>query len=297
MTNDELLAGFLDRSLSEDQHLELEARKAASPEFAHQFSNMLTLETMLASATPKAAIPAHFLASVENTVAAKVLVGGASAGGLLSGLSSMWSWLGGAALVLVTAGSIYYFNQPATVAVVQTAQPTVGAQSAEGQTAVAQPSSTVTEPAIPEPQPVSVPSTTTKAAIPAPNVDPATTSTSEMSSTSPEAALASTVKEYEAHVTSSDHLNATLKAITIGRTYRSTNDLGRSEDYFAKAVVHARKAKLAEQEITALGEQAVTVAARGNETQARLLLNQAISRGSQTGIDVSVWTQKLKDLR
>ena len=118
-----------------------------------------------------------------------------------------------------------------------------------------------------------------------------------MNSSSPEAALALTVKEFEAHVISSDHLNATLKAIMIGRTYRSRGDLGRSEDYFAKAVVHARKAKLAVEEVNALGEQAVTVAARGNETQARLLLNQAISRGSQTGIDVSVWTQKLKDLR
>lgn len=292
MTNDDaLLAGFLDRSLSEDQLLELEARKAASPEFAHQLSNMLTLETMLASATPKAAIPAHFLASVENTVAAKVLVGGASAGGLLSGMSSIWSWLGGAALVLVTAGSIYYYNQPAADAVVQTTLPTDDAQ-----TVVVEPSSTIAEPTMPEPQPVSVPSTTPKAVTP-PSADPATSSSSEnLKSISPEAALAITVKEYDAHVTSADHVNATLKAITIGRTYRSANDLGRSEEYFVKAVVHARKAKLAAQEITALGEQAVTMAARGNETQARLLLNQAILRGSQTGIDVSVWTQKLKDL-
>lgn len=298
MTNDDtLLAGFLDRSLSEDQLLELEARKAASPEFAHQFSNMLTLETMLASATPKAAIPAHFLASVENAVAAKVLVGGASAGGLLSGLSSMWTWLGGSALALVTAGSVYYYNQPTAVATVET-KPEV----TDVQTTLIEPSPTVAEPTVPESQPVAVPSSTVPATTrnsvnPATKSDLASSSTNEMNSVSPEAALAVTVKEFDAHVAAADHLNATLKAIMIGRTYRSTNDLGRSEDYFAKAVVHARKAKLAEQEITALGEQAVTVAARGNETQARLLLNQAILRGSQTGIDVSVWTQKLKDLR
>ena len=114
MTNDDtLLAGFLDRSLSEDQLLELEARKASSPEFAHQFSNMLTLEGMLAKAAPSIAVPAHFLNAVENSVAAKVLVGGATSGGFLSGLSSAWSWFGGAALALVTAGAVYYYTQPA----------------------------------------------------------------------------------------------------------------------------------------------------------------------------------------
>ena len=34
MTKDELLAGFLDRSLSEDQMLEFQARRSADPEFA-----------------------------------------------------------------------------------------------------------------------------------------------------------------------------------------------------------------------------------------------------------------------
>lgn len=301
MTNDDaLLAGFLDRSLSEEQLLELEARKVASPEFAHQFSNMLTLESMLATATPKAAIPAHFLASVENTVAAKVLAGGASAGGLLSGLSSMWSWLGGAALVAVTAGSVYYYNQPTA------ADGEANSLVTDGQTTVVEQSQAVAEPTVPETRTESVPdasvpnssATAPKSEKPASTSepDPITPSTNEMNSSSPEAALARTVKEFEAHVMAADHLNATLKAITIGRTYRAENDLGRSEDYFAKAVIHARKAKLAAQEVTALGEQAVTMAARGNETQARLLLNQAILRGSQTGIDVSVWTQKLKDL-
>lgn len=291
MTNDDtLLAGFLDRSLSEDQLLDLEARKAASPEFAHQFSNMLTLESMLASATPQATIPAHFLNAVENTVAAKVLVGGAS-GGFLSGLSSMWSWLGGAALALVTAGSIYYVNQPSPVAVVRV-PPTVNETivTTEPSTTLPEPPAVVLEESSVAPSDPRNPARETK------NEDPSKTS-NNMKTDGGTPALLLAVKEYEAHVASSDHVNAALKAITIGLAYRADRDLARSEYYFAKAADHARTAKLAEQEIIALGEYAVTANMRGNETQARLLLNQAILRGSQTGIDVSVWTQKLKDLR
>lgn len=289
MTNDDtLLAGFLDRSLSEDQLLELEARKAASPEFAHQFSNMLTLESMLVTAAPKATVSAHFLHTVENTVAAKVLAGGA-AGGLLSGLSSAWAWLGGAALALVSVGSIYYFNQPAPQPVVQVTPKTVLAQPTdEGAATLAEPTSTVIA------EPIAVPVSPKS---PVAKTDGGSSSTAEMTSVGGEDAVLITVKEYEAHVTSADHVNATLKALTLGNKYRADKDFARSEDYFAKAVEHARKAKLVKEEIRALGEQALTSIARGNESQARLLLNQAILRGSQTGIDVSVWTQKLKDLQ
>jgi len=294
MTNDDaLLAGFLDRSLSEDQLLELEARKAASPEFAHQFSNMLTLETMLASATPKVAVPAHFLATVENAVAAKMLVGGASAGGLFSGLSSMWAWLGGAALVVVTAGSIYYFNQPQPVIVV-TALPGVSktATAAEPQSIPSLPLTPTAEATV-----------NTRDAAPTKSADDSKSNDGNqvrqdnLKSDGGLDALAITVGEYNSYADENDQVKATITAFTLGTTYRSKGDLGRSEDYFAKAVMHARKAKLVKEEINALGEQAVTAASRGNETQARLLLNQAISRGSSTGIDVSVWTQKLKDLR
>ena len=41
MTNDELLAGFLDRSLNEDQLLEFESRKSAVSDFAQQADAMI----------------------------------------------------------------------------------------------------------------------------------------------------------------------------------------------------------------------------------------------------------------
>lgn len=295
MTNDDtLLAGFLDRSLSEDQLLELEARKAASPEFAHQFSSLLTVESMLTTATPKSTIPAHFLNTVENAVAAKVLAGGA-AGGFLSGLSSAWSWIGGAALALVTAGTVYYVNQPAPQPVVVQQTPSVLVQPSD--VPVSQPS-TQTAPDVETDSRISTPSappTVTEN----PKGDADGSGMTDMKTTSSkQAAIDQAIADYDVAVQSSDFVSATQRAMTLGKKYFENDDLAKSEAYYAKAVLHARKAKLAELEVQALGEQAKTEIARGNESHARLLLEQAIARGSQiTGTDLSVWTRLLKELR
>ena len=50
MTNEELLAGFLDRSLSEDQLVDLETRRAADPTFDRDVREMVAVEDVLLAA-------------------------------------------------------------------------------------------------------------------------------------------------------------------------------------------------------------------------------------------------------
>ena len=88
MTNEELMAGFLDRSLSEDELLELERRQEASPELARELRELVTVEGLLLTAAPIAMAPTDFLHSVENTVAAKVAAGSSmSSAGIFSTMS------------------------------------------------------------------------------------------------------------------------------------------------------------------------------------------------------------------
>lgn len=296
MTNDDtLLAGFLDRSLSEEQLLELEARKAASPEFAQQFSNMLAVESMLASAAPKSHIPANFLHAVENTVAATVVAGGSAAGawGFMNGLSSAWVWLGGSALVLVTAGTLYYSNLPSSTPAPEPAAQTPAVQSVPSPTPVAQP--VQSNPTVSTTEP-SVSHSTSQPQAPT-QPDASGDRLDNLKSQDGPDVFADLVVEYKQAVASGDIIAAATKARVLARGYAERKNFSSSDDYFTKAVEHARKAKLVEIEISALGEHGKTFLTRGNQSQARLLFEQAIERGSQTGMSVSVWTEALKDLR
>ena len=109
MTNHELLAGFLDRSLSEDQLLEFEARQLADPAFAHEVKEMLTVERLLQQEPPRVDYPVGFLATIESNIAAKVAVG-AAGGGLLGFLAhNAWTWIvGGTAAAAISGGALYF---------------------------------------------------------------------------------------------------------------------------------------------------------------------------------------------
>ena len=108
MTNQELLAGFLDRSLSEDQLLEFEQRQLESPEFAQEVREMLTVENLLTDSAPKVRLPLEFLAMVESSVAAQIIAGAAT-GGILGTLAKFgWGWIVGGTTAAVVGGTALY---------------------------------------------------------------------------------------------------------------------------------------------------------------------------------------------
>jgi hypothetical protein len=72
MTNEELLAKYLENSLSETESAEFQKLINTSPEFARDVRELSKIEAFLSTGTISAAIPEDFLASVEHHVTEKI---------------------------------------------------------------------------------------------------------------------------------------------------------------------------------------------------------------------------------
>jgi tetratricopeptide (TPR) repeat protein len=289
MTNEELISGFLDRSLSEDQLVELEARKGADPAFAAELRELIVIENALRSSAPVTAIPTDFLAHVEDTVAAKMA---GSTTGILSGISTAWKAVGGAAIILGTAAGIYVASAPE-----QTTMPSAG-------TPVAKPVVTppvITNPTInAEPAPSPEPARTTVA-------KPAARPTSSTSATSDGAVnanvtvtppvLANLLKKYNDCVSSNDRTRCAQYALRIGAMYRDASSFAEATDYYGKALSIARSMNLVQYEVDALGGLGMMHLQRGNTAEARQHLRTAIERGSTIdGVNVEPYRRALETL-
>lgn len=78
MTNDELLALYLDNSLSSAQRQDFETRLQTSPEFVQEARELSALQNMLALPLPDDARTNAFLRSMEDNIAASVIAAGAA---------------------------------------------------------------------------------------------------------------------------------------------------------------------------------------------------------------------------
>lgn len=309
MTNDELLAGFLDRSLSEDGLLEFEARQTVSPEFAQTVREMLAVESVLRTATPVIAIPTAFLQDVENTVAERV-VSATSSRGILSGLSSIWTWIGGAALVAVGIGAYSLYHGPATSnqpmadpAIRQ--QQVVMATKVEDEPAVLPaPATTTTN------EPVTAivkrnderPDTKSATSTPEPitlGKQPAQRTASDVSfgTTNPASTLENLKSDYNAAISADNDVLSAQIALEIGRhlSVRMKN-YDESERYLRLALTHARSVRVPEYEVDALGELGLLARERGNMTEAAGLLKQAVARGNASGLSTKKYSAALDNL-
>lgn len=297
MTNDELLAGYLDRSLSEDQLIELEARRNAEPAFAQEANEMLTVEKLLVLATPVVTPPVDFLSSVESTMAAKVAAG-SSAGGFFSGLaSSAWTWIAGACVVVV--GGYYVATleslrsesaQPATTpTIISTPSLTTPESSA--------PADEITKPQIksnstsPTPTPVSNPTKSVS------TPDPKTAPTSvDMTTKNSDRALEALVKDLQACRASGDHVRCSQIALNVGRAYRMRGSINDAEENFTLALSEAQIARLVQFEIEANGELGVTAQQQGRHSDAKERFSQAVALGQRNGIPTEKWAKALREI-
>jgi tetratricopeptide (TPR) repeat protein len=305
MTKDELLAGFLDRSLSEDQLLEFQAIRSNDPAFAGEVDKMLTLEKVLVHAAPVIVPPADFLVSVESTVAAKVAAG--ASGKVLSGLlSSAWTWVTAGTVAVVGAGAII-LTDPASDAA-DPATPVVTEQvGAAAEMPIQQ---TITSPTVePSTSPLSIvterptPSVVPPAANPVRNNDVVASNRAHRSSSNvditadgrEQSTLAKVIEDLSACEQRGDHMSCAQLAIQIGRVYRDQGDIAESMSYLNKALRHAQQSRIATHEIEAFGE--LTSMKAGNTTEARQYLTSAVELGEQAKVDVSKWETRLNALR
>ena len=258
MTNDELLSGFLDRSLSEDSLLEFEARQQASPAFAREVQEMLAVETALATVTPIAAIPTGFLQRVEDAVAGKVATGASASTGILGGLSTTWTWVGTAALVaLGTAATVYLTSPSHDESHDSVALPSV----ARSETSVARPS-------------VARPS------VALPSFLHSDSREAQLDINNQSSVIASLRKDLDRCMAQNNRMECALIARTLGAKLRTGGSFDESRVYLQQSLDIARSMHLVQYEVGALGELGLLARDRGNTAEARTLLQQAITKAA-----------------
>ncbi|MBI2794927.1 MAG: hypothetical protein HYX66_09810 [Ignavibacteria bacterium] len=307
MTNDELLAGFLDRSLNEDQLIEFEARKQAQPEFAQEVNEMLTVENLLMESAPAASVPVDYLSSVEHAVAAKVAAGSAS-GGILSTLASnVWTWITGAAII--AAGSYFVISNYGSDNKSQSATPRVALREAPRTQPDLKPS--ITNDAAPNslimgdrsvPQngsgnaaPNRIPSRILSQNAPS---QPITANANDvgMHTVNADGALDGLLKDLDKCRAARDHVQCSHIALTIGKKYSKQNAFSQAEQYLNLALIEAQAARLVEFVIEANGELAVVAENNGRINDARQLYQKAVTLGISNGIQTDKWSKALEAL-
>lgn len=277
MTNQELLSGFLDRSLSEDQLLEFEQRQLESPEFAQEVREMLTVEDLLTDSAPRVRYPIEFLASVESSVAAKVVAGAAAAGILGTLTKSVWTWIASGAAVAVTGGAIYYATQ----------------QAPESAPAPVRVTATSASSAAPSAQPVDVPAEPTPVPLPIKEV---TRVDVDAKATTTNSVLDQLRADYESCALGKDPVRCSQLALQLGRKYRQVGQGAEAQRYLQAAVDNARSARLAQFEIDALGELGLLAKSRGNLADAKNYFERAIERAGSARLTSPRWQNELDQL-
>lgn len=301
MTNDELLAGFLDRSLSEDQLLEFQERRESDPEFAQHVLAMLRIEQALPIAAPSVSAPVALFQSVEATVMSHIAqhathvgiaasvggLGGAIKSTLSTVATSVWTYATAAGLAAIGAG-VAYFSDPAT-----------SLPSSPGSRVVAvadAPRARPVELRLVAPHEES-PSRGSRAGVErrdrdgvqwttAADVPKFTNRTHRLDVQAPSAdpALESLLGDLDRSRTDSDLVRSAQIGLAIGRTYRERGQHMLAERYLGKSLIDARQSRVVEYEVEVLTELALNANATGRRTDARGYAQKAQSVAERAGI-------------
>jgi hypothetical protein len=298
MTNEELMAGFLDRSLSEDELLELERRQEASPELARELRELVTVEGLLLTAAPIAMAPIDFLHNVENTVAAKVAAGSSmTSAGIFSTMSVSWGWVAAAATAIIgTTAAVMMINSTNDQQTPAAIEQRIDVNSAPS---VSNPAPTTL---VPESTPeVRVePRSQTMAADAAESVvtPPATPRDGVGLGTAenPSPTLAKLISEYEACRNSNDMTRCIQLGISIGDKARKEHLYGMGEQYLQDALDAATQKHIVEYQVRALGNLGLLARDKGEVGVAKDMLTKAVTLGQQNNLDVYRWSDHLNAL-
>jgi len=272
MTNEELLAGFLDRSLSEDQLVELESLRAVDPAFDQDVRELVAVEDVLLAAAPVTVIPTDFLAHVEDTIAATVAT---DASATTAGVSSAMKTFGVAIAAVGTAVGIYVATQRTEPFAALPSQPVAVAP-----VTTTSPSSAPTVESV-QAMPVSASRSTPIASRvdEQPSADGSANAYASASTSLVDRLLA----QYASCKQQNDNMRCTQLALNIGSQYRKQGEYQMATTYFNEALASARSLRVVQYEVEALGNIGLLNLDRGNTTVAATYLRSAIERAN--GID------------
>ncbi|MCO6466706.1 MAG: hypothetical protein J5I53_08830 [Bradyrhizobiaceae bacterium] len=295
MTNDELLSGYLDGTLTNEQMLEFEARRSADPAFAAEVDDMVSVENLLRKGTDTAPAPVGFLQSVESSMVAKIAAASVGAVGIGHFLSSSWGWIASAGVVAVGGGAVYLALQstspaPKPAPVVRQ-QPVVSqqVQAPQVQSPITEPTSPKTTPK-PQPQ---APDNHVTPVVPQQQISKSATAEAN----SPNSVLAELESDYAQCVAQKKTLQCAQIALQIGNQYRQRNNLQKATEYLNAALQQARTARIVQYQVAAHGSLGLVARDGGNTAEARLQLSKAIELARSAGLAFEEYQEALDALR
>lgn len=300
MTNDELLSGFLDRTLNEDQILEFQARREAQPEFDQQVQAMLRVEQALPIASPSISTPVALFETVEATaihhiaqhVGSQVVVGG-SAGALSSALSriatSAWTYATIMGISAVGAGIAYISNvdtRPTSANSVITIQSPGSAQPVVLRLSVPQDEllAPTTVHHIPSMRDLQAPWTTAADVPKFSHRSAQGTHRIDVQMESSDPALESLLRDFDKSSADADIVRRAQLGLAIGRTYRERGQFQLAERFLGTSLVDARKSRIVEYEVEVLTELALSALTAGHRTDAAEYAQKAQTVAERAGI-------------
>lgn len=295
MTNEELIAGFLDRSLSEDQLVHLESLQSSDPAFATELRQMVAIEDALLSSAPVVVAPTDFLARVEDTVAANITSSASTS--TLASISTAWKVVGAAAITVGTAVGIYYGAlAPASRPEPVKPAPTVPSVYSPAPNSAA-PSLRMDAP--PASIPAAAPSTRTSTQKPAePAVEsPAADGSMNAYTKSTDGVLVKLEKEFEVCRANRNRTRCAQLAVLIGAKHRSLKNYDDAQRYYNEALSIARSMHIVQYEVEALGGLGMVSLDLGNSQEARSFLRNAIeSAAGVDGVSTEAYRRTLESL-
>lgn len=290
MTNDELLAGFLDRSLSEDELLEFETRQQDNPAFAEEVQRMVTTEELLQGAAPTVKYPVGFLATIESSVAARLVAAStaATAGAIAtkSIWSGAWAWITtGIGALAIGAGITWFVTQQPTS--VQQQQPIPHLRTAQQQHTPQQPAISQQPAVVPQQQQLVQPPGNQM------HVQPGVSDRHIRIDSTPDAVTQLKQKLVECKQSADKNMCGHINR-ALGNELRKRNKYQEAKPYLEAALLYGQQSGIKQFEMDAHGELGLLAQAQGNTQLATEHFTNAVTFGKANNLDVTRWKKALE---
>lgn len=308
MTHEELLAGYLENSLSAQQLLELQAVLAADPVLAAEIARLQKLESILAEAQVCPPAPAEVIAEAETSVINKMNFAPGSRPFVQRGLGSWILW-GAAVIVLVLLGvglALVTGNdnvQPVGTDDVLPRQDHAETKVLPDNAEAPLPANQIHTQKEQRPDQVKIREHVNAVRPDNDQVQSQVTNHNNdterslgLDANQPTSALSQLISEYQRCLQQGQEIRCAQLALAIGRQYRKNGDVANALHYLETALSQAESAKTVQQQIQILTELALTNIGAGNTKSAQTFLSKAISLAESKGLPATQQKELLKSL-
>lgn len=309
-TQEELIAGFLDRSLSEEDLLELDNQIKANPSLRQEISELQKVEQLLKHSALPVVIPIAYVRSVEDSVAASYSsassittasgTAGFTGGGIITSLAIGMVAVGAVVAIWIASTSDNTMQIPVEnpVGAVTSQEkvptsPVPGMEEAAPDVPMALTSTEGISKKIVSTKSVSaqeLPIVTPELAV---NRQP---HLGDADAVNPPSSLDKLAGDLQKCRSNGELLRCAQLGLRLASEYRKNGNLTAADATARQSLADARAVRVSNYEMDALGELALVCRDQGNMSEARRLFEQAIATGLNAGLSTLRWKNHLEVL-